>query len=137
MAHGTHPATEVLTREECTYLLQYKSYVGRVGFTIGGRPQILPVNYLGEDGSVVVCTEDGSIVSTLGNGTLVAFEVDHVEPLDNAGWSVLVQGVAREVTDSDELVRLRRGPLRSWVAPGSAWIRISIDEISGRRIARR
>jgi hypothetical protein len=39
------------------------------------------------------------------------------------------------VTDPQELEELRRGPLKSWATPESEhWIRISIDQISGRRI---
>jgi nitroimidazol reductase NimA-like FMN-containing flavoprotein (pyridoxamine 5'-phosphate oxidase superfamily) len=126
---------EELSREECLQLLRYKSFVGRVGFIVDGRPMVLPVNYLAEGESVVFCTSQGTQLSHLGDGARVAFEVDGSRSLERSGWSVVVSGVAREVTDADELVRLERGPLRSWAEPAPArWIRISIDEISGRRI---
>ena len=106
-------------------------------FVVDGRPMVLPVNYLAEGGSVVFCTAPGTKLSNLREGAAVVFEVDASRPLYNSGWSVLVQGMAREVTDPRELDLLRRGPLKSWATPSSEhWIRISIDEISGRRIPR-
>ena len=51
---------EELPREECLRLLQTESYVGRVGFIAEGRPMVLPVNYLTEEGSIVCCTAPSS-----------------------------------------------------------------------------
>ena len=59
-------------------------------------------------------------------------------PSMSPAGSVLVHGTAQEVTDSAELELLRRGPLHSWaVASGEHWVRVSLDEVSGRRLARR
>lgn len=127
--------TESLDREECIRLLAYESFVGRVGFVHDGKPQILPVNYLAEEGSIVFCTAPGTLLAGLGDSAQVAFEVDSSRPLFHSGWSVVVHGTAHEVTDERELDLLRRGPLRSWAAPASGrWVRVSIDDISGRRI---
>lgn len=126
---------EELPREECLRLLRESSYVGRVGFVADGRPMVLPVNYLAEGDHVVFCTAPGTKLSSLRDGAPVAFEVDANRPLYTSGWSVLVQGMASEVTDAGELELLRRGPLTSWAtSPSDHWIRISIDQISGRRI---
>jgi uncharacterized protein len=96
---------------------------------------VLPVNYLAEDDGVFFCTARGTKLSALNGGAEVAFEVDSSQPLYHSGWSVLVNGTAEEVTDSAELDRLRRGPLKSWaVASSQHWVRISIDTISGRKI---
>jgi uncharacterized protein len=125
---------EALSREECLELLQYNSFVGRLGFVLDGKPMVLPVNYLAGDTSLVFCTGTGTALSSAVGGA-VAFEVDGVRSLYRSGWSVLVQGVATAVTDPTELETLRRGPLKSWAAPGpQQWVRVSIDEISGRRI---
>lgn len=135
MPEGGDVRTEELSREECLRLLQFESYVGRVGFVAGGRPLILPVNYLAQDASVVFCTSAGSTLSALAGGAEVAFEVDSSRPLYHSGWSVLVRGTAHEVTDEHELERLRLGPLKSWaVRRNPRWIRITVDEISGRRL---
>lgn len=126
---------EVLSPEECLRLLQRESYVGRVAFIVEGRPMVLPVNYLAEDGSLVFCTPPGTKLSHLAGGAPVAFEIDASRSLYQSGWSVVVQGTAREVVDAHELDLLRRGPLKSWATPPSEhWICITIEEISGRRI---
>ncbi len=133
---AVHSRTRELSREESLQYLENKSYVGRVAFIAGGRPTILPVNYLAEAGSIVFCTAAGGTLSALGGGAPVAFEVDSNRPLFHTGWSVLVHGTARAVTEPEEVVRLQRGPLRSWaVAAPAHWIRISIEQISGRRLA--
>lgn len=131
-----HGGLETLSPEECLELLTFKSFVGRVAFVVeGGHPIILPVNYVVDKGSVVFSTAPGTKLSYLADGAFVAFEVDSHRPLYHTGWSVLVQGTAREVTDPGEVDLLQRGPLESWAVPtASHWIRVSIDDISGRRI---
>ena len=129
------PPVEPISREECLELLQKKSKVGRVAFVVEGRPIVLPVNYRAEPDSIVFCTAEGAKLSHLRDGAPVAFEVDSSVSLIRTGWSVLVQGSADEVTDPAELEELRRGPLKSWATPETEhWIRISIEDISGRRI---
>jgi nitroimidazol reductase NimA-like FMN-containing flavoprotein (pyridoxamine 5'-phosphate oxidase superfamily) len=133
---GPPAAGEELTREESLRLLQDKSYVGRVGFIdVDGRITVLPVNYLADDTSIVFCTAPGGKLGALAGGAAVAFEVDASRAFHHTGWSVLVRGHAREVTDPRETDLLGRGPLRSWARPAPGhWIRITIEEISGRRL---
>jgi uncharacterized protein len=127
-----------LSRAECIELLRSQRHLGRIGYVVNGVPMILPVNFAVDGEFVVFVTAKGSKLSWLGSHTRVAFQVDHGRPLDESGWSVLVHGTAQEVTDAAELEPLRRGPLHSWaVASGEHWIRISLDEISGRRLRRR
>jgi nitroimidazol reductase NimA-like FMN-containing flavoprotein (pyridoxamine 5'-phosphate oxidase superfamily) len=129
-----------LTRDECIELLRSYLYFGpgHIGYVVDGAPVILPVNFVVDGESVVFCTAKGSKLSWLSKHSRVAFEVDHGRPLDHSGWSVLVRGSAHEVTDPDELDTLRQGPLHSWAVPSAEhWIRISLDEISGRRLDRR
>src|ERR1700730_12737508 len=138
MPKTASPTTvETLSTDEALDLLQNKSFVGRVAFVVDGLPVVFPVNYLAESPEAIVfCSGAGTKLSVLAGGAPVAFEVDSSRPLFHTGWSVLVRGTAREVTDADELARLRRGPLRSWATPSSEhWIRISVEDISGRRIA--
>jgi uncharacterized protein len=126
---------EALSHDECVQLLAYKSFVGRIAFVIEGQPLVLPVNYLADEHAIVFCTAPGTKLGALKDGARVAFEVDDSRALYHAGWSVLVTGTASEVTDEAELDALRRGPLRSWATPQSEhWVRIVIEDISGRRI---
>ena len=127
-----------LSRAECVELLRSQLNLGRIGYVVDGVPVILPVNFVVDGESVVFVTASGSKLSWLSNHTRVSFEVDRGRPLDESGWSVLVHGTAQEVTDSAELELLRRGPLHSWaVASGEHWVRVSLDEVSGRRLTRR
>jgi len=94
---------------------------------------ILPVNYAANNDLIVFCTMPGSKLSAIGAGAEVVFEVGENSPEYRTGWSVIVRGTAREVTDSYKLEGLRWGSLRSWAVPSTEhWVEISIAEISGR-----
>lgn len=124
-----------LTRAEAVDLLQFHAHVGRIGFVVDGQPLIFPVNYLADDDSVVFCTEPGTKLSAIAGGASVVFEVDDSRALYHSGWSVLVKGTAHEITDESQLDEIRRGPLHSWATRSTAhWVRLSIEEVTGRRI---
>lgn len=126
---------EVLDRAACIELLAHHRFVGRLGFMIDGRPMILPVNYIFDDNSVVFCTAGGTKLNAVAGGADVAFEVDDSVSLHHSGWSVLVRGHAEVITDPGAVERLRHGPLRPWAKGARVnWVRINLDEISGRRI---
>jgi uncharacterized protein len=126
---------EVLERDECVRLLTYESFVGRLGLLVDGRPLILPVNYMVDRGTIVFCTAGGTKLNAMVGGAEVAFEVDEHRSLRHSGWSVLVRGRAEIVTDEPDLAHLRAGPLRPWAKGARAnWVRIPLDELSGRRI---
>lgn len=129
-------ALRELSAEECRERLRGQAFLGRLGFVVHGRPMVLPVNYVADGDSIVFCTETGTKLSAVAGGASVVFEIDDSRPLYHSGWSVLVEGVAREVTDPGELERLRHGPLRPWaVRPSAHWVRIEVTDISGREIS--
>jgi uncharacterized protein len=122
----------VLERDERVDLLTHESFVGRLGLIVEGRPLILPVNYMVDRGTVVFCTAAGTKLNAIVGGADVAFEVDDHRSLRHAGWSVLVRGRAEIKAD---LAHLRAGPLRPWAKGARTnWVRIPLDEVSGRRI---
>lgn len=125
---------EVLERDECLRLIQY-ARIGRLGLSSGALPTILPVNFWCDGSSIYVRTSPGSKLDAALSDTVVAFEVDQFDAMEHAGWSVVVTGVARYVTDPDELTRLEVAPLARW-APSSAGhiISISTEIVSGRRL---
>ena len=130
------PQLESLTREECLQLLR-GAVVGRIAYVADGMATIIPVNFALLDGDIVFCTAKGSKLSWLSLRGRVAFEADESRLADHEGWSVLIQGVAREVTDPEELAVLRRGPLHSWLRSSHEhWVRISIEAMSGRALHR-
>ena len=125
---------EVLSREESLDLLASVP-LGRIVFTQGALPAILPVNFVLHDGSVVIRTGEGSKLAAATRRAVVAFEVDRFDERAETGWSVMVLGRSRKVDDEAEIARLAGLPLRLW-APGGRdhFIRVAIEEISGRRI---
>jgi nitroimidazol reductase NimA-like FMN-containing flavoprotein (pyridoxamine 5'-phosphate oxidase superfamily) len=125
---------DVMTRAECLRLLGTRS-VGRLGFLVGDQPMVLPVNYGSENGVVVFRTREGAKLDGTHNGK-VAFEVDDLDADGCAGWSVVVQGLATDITGNDdwfdERLRALAGPA---CVPGVAdhYVRIAPTQISGRR----
>ena len=125
----------VLSVEDCMRLLEtHVPRVGRVSVMDGGRPLILPVNYIWTDGTVVFRTDPGAKLNAAAGNDLVAFEIDDIDPTWHEGWSVVVIGTAEEVMDADEIHRLQELPLRPWAGSSAAYVRISPKEISGRSL---
>jgi nitroimidazol reductase NimA-like FMN-containing flavoprotein (pyridoxamine 5'-phosphate oxidase superfamily) len=124
-----------LSGDECQALLG-GSHLGRIALVEGGRPLILPVNYVLDDGAVVFRTDQGSKLDAAVRGAPVAFEVDGVNSERRTGWSVLIRGRAEHVTDPTDLHRLRRLSLMPW-APGAKlnYVRVRPEEVTGRRIS--
>jgi len=128
---------EVLDERECLELLA-RSSIGRVAVTIGAVPAVFPVNFRLVDRSIIFRTGAGTKLDAAVHNAVVAFEVDEVDPMCRQGWSVLVVGLADELTDPDLHARVSRIALEPW-APGDRqfYVRIRLDVVSGRRIGRR
>ena len=128
-------AFEEMSRDECLRLLQGAA-VGRVGGVVHGRPFILPVNYAVDGDRVVFKTSPGTKLSG-SEFSRVAFEVDEFDLAGHSGWSVLVEGVASDISDmvDDRSTRLRALDLEPW-PPGekSHWVAILPESITGRRL---
>jgi uncharacterized protein len=133
---GTPPGMVELEPDECLEVLRSVP-VGRVGVTIDALPSVLPVNFAVWRGAVVFRTVPGTKLDAAAAGEVVAFEADaYGTPEEPGGWSVLVRGVAREVTDPGELAELWALPLDSWAWDGAAarWVCIEPTVMTGRRI---
>ncbi|HEX9683568.1 MAG TPA: pyridoxamine 5'-phosphate oxidase family protein [Acidimicrobiales bacterium] len=125
---------EVILAPRCWELLA-SGRVGRLGYIHDGGPEIVPVNYQVDDETIVFRTDPGTKLVAVRRNTAVAFEIDHTEPADETGWSVLVKGVAERVTDAREVSRLDGLGLRPWVTGDKeTWIRIRPDSVSGRAV---
>jgi nitroimidazol reductase NimA-like FMN-containing flavoprotein (pyridoxamine 5'-phosphate oxidase superfamily) len=111
--------------------------LGRIGFTSKALPVIRPVNHIVDDGSIVIRSHEGAAIMSAAHpaeGAVVAYEAEAIDLAGHLGWSVVVTGVARLVTDPDEVARYRR-LLRLW-ADGKAddVIRISPELVTGLRL---
>jgi nitroimidazol reductase NimA-like FMN-containing flavoprotein (pyridoxamine 5'-phosphate oxidase superfamily) len=127
--------TMTLASDECLRLLA-STTVGRVALTSKALPVILPVNYAMDGDTVVIRTRPGSLLATSRErGVVVAFEVDELDRQTCSGWSVLVTGTLREITDVGELARAEQLPLVPWVGGDRRhFVRITPGLLSGRRI---
>lgn len=134
----TVPVLEPMTRAESLDRLRGHHF-GRLAVVVGDQPTIFPVNYALDGDTITVRTDLGSGIdaSVLKR---VAFEVDQVDAESREGWSVVVQGVARDVSDAIDgfSERTRALSLLPW-APGlkPKWIKIVDPTVNGRRLTQR
>ena len=125
---------EVLGRDACLRLLATAT-LGRIGVSSGALPSVLPVNFRFDGRQILIRTGVGTKLDAAVDNAVVAFEVDDIDPVAHTGWSVMVTGVARELTEPGELAAAQVPPLARW-APGGEdrVIAISTEIVSGRRI---
>lgn len=126
---------EILGRVRARQLLA-SATVGRLGFCLDGAPTILPVNHIVDGWDVVFRVTEGSKMQAATRELAVAYEADGLDPEMRTGWSVLVRGRAEQVHGQDAIRRLQKLGLvvRANAINRPTWVRIPIDEISGRRI---
>ena len=134
---GSHDHLEAIDRDECVRHLQSRG-VGRLGVVVGGRVGVFPVNYTLEGDSVVVRVRHDGALDEATRDAFVALQIDHADPLYHEGWSVLVQGRCRHVTDAWELAALARLPLLPWGGTDrDLFLRIPMEKVGGRHIHHR
>ena len=131
-----HSELQVIPAEECYRLLTTRQ-IGRIGVNAEHYPLIVPVNYALDRDVVVLRMGAGTTLAAADHAN-VTFEVDDIDQRTRTGWSVLVRGLAEEVTDAHrtELIdRTRATGMQPW-APGDRghWMRLIPHAISGRRI---
>jgi nitroimidazol reductase NimA-like FMN-containing flavoprotein (pyridoxamine 5'-phosphate oxidase superfamily) len=102
-----------LSRARCFDLLATLA-VGRVGVSVRALPVILPVGYVVAGERVVFRTAPGAKLDAAVHRSVVAFETDRYDPAGDWGWSVLVQGVASEISGVAELDEARAMLGRDW-----------------------
>ncbi len=125
---------EVLDREDSLRLLATAT-LGRLAVTFGALPTILPVNFRLVSEEIALRTTIGTKLDAATCGAIVAFEVDEIDPIYHSGWSVVVVGEAREVTDPAELACFEGARIPRWApVPSERIIAISTEMVSGRRI---
>jgi nitroimidazol reductase NimA-like FMN-containing flavoprotein (pyridoxamine 5'-phosphate oxidase superfamily) len=91
----------------------------RIAYVDGDQPVVVPVNIAtGEDQRVVLRTAADSALAGL-DGRRVAIELDGHDTGLRTGWSILVLGMARDITEAHDVDarRWRRIAVDTW-APG-------------------
>jgi uncharacterized protein len=125
---------EMLSAEECETLLA-SNFFGRVAVWSGEHPAVLPVLYGMLDGDVVFRTAPGEKLIAATLGQQVVFEIDAVEPVLHAGWSVNVVGRAQRIVNLPEKERAEQLGLEPWAGDyRDEYVRLRTEQLSGRRI---
>ncbi len=129
------PVLHKLSEAECKARIA-PGGVGRYLFVEPGRgPVAIPVNYRMDGDDVVFRTAgDGSIAGNVGEQA-VSFDVDHLDEVLSEGWSVVVTGTARVITDPREKERATALDIAPWAGGDrDTYIRLTPREMTGRSI---
>src|SRR5664280_2045566 len=130
----TDRAVEVLSRAECLELLSHAA-IGRVGVSIDALPVILPVHFALFGDSVLFRTVPGTKFDAAAVGLSGSYESAWKARTAPTAWSVLLQGIASEVTHPEEAAVAGSVPLTPWAVtdqPGR-FMRLEVARVSGRR----
>lgn len=134
-----------LDEDACWELLAEHS-VGRVAVATDGGPAIVPVNYAVDGRTLVYRTAPDASPARAVEADELAFEVDHLDEAQRIGWSVLVVGRARRLTDPEEVRSLAErltGPDGDRAGGGpepwaggtrDLWVRLAPGRVTGRRV---
>ena len=133
--HAQHQL-ERLSREQCVALMGTQK-VGRLVVVEHGRPLVFPVNYALDGEAPVFRTASGAKLWASSHSP-VAFEVDSLDVPSQTGWSVIVHGMAHEVTAFDRTdlqFRVAGLDIRPWATGDKPLVvRVEPRMITGRRI---
>ncbi len=107
---------------------------GRLAFSVGAQPEVFPINFVVDHGTVVFRTARTSLIAQVVDGRPVAFEADG--RTDDHDWSVVVKGEAREITGLYESLEAAELPIHpEQGGPKSLLVRLTPTDITGRRFA--
>ncbi|MDN5791116.1 MAG: pyridoxamine 5'-phosphate oxidase family protein [Micrococcales bacterium] len=136
MVPNTSPTTEHLPESECWKLLR-GSTLGRLAVVVDGAPDLFPVNYVVDHGSIVFRTAEGSKLLGSSNQR-VAFEVDGLDDKDGPDvtvWSVVVKGIAAQIREHYAAIDAMDLPITPWEGGFKPhFVRIDPTSVTGRRI---
>lgn len=127
--HDDAPVT--LLDEQAAWAELESHQLGRLALSLGGEPEIFPVNFVVDGRTLLFRTAEGSKLLAATLGGVAAFEVDRWDNL--TGVSVIARGPLRALEDADEIARADALPLRSWVPTVKThYVRQDVSSISGR-----
>ena len=123
----------ILELDGCWDLLR-QADVGRLAVSITDHPDLFPINFVVDNGTVVFRTAAGTKLAAAVLGRSVAFEVDGYDAAIGDAWSVVIKGHAVEIERMQDLFDALDLPLFPWHAsPKHRFVRIEPVEVSGRR----
>lgn len=127
------PEAEVLEPDDCWRLLG-EAHVGRLSVIVDGHPDIFPVNFVVDHGTIVFRTGPGTKQQAMEKDAVVALEADSVSAEFGIAWSVVVKGTAAVAgSDAPPLDGIRRA-LFPWQGVGQDYLyRVVPQSVTGRR----
>jgi hypothetical protein len=127
------PGSEMLSKAQCWTLLKGQ-VVGRLAVVIDDHPEIFPVNYAVNNGSVLFRTADGAKFLAATGDTPVAFEIDGYDAITEQAWSVVLRGIGQELHRDSGPAGSKGPPLQPWQGGNKEHlVRINTLDLSGRR----
>src|SRR3954463_14871425 len=91
---------EELSESACWALLRTTS-VGRLAVWVEDHPDIFPLNYAVDHGTVVFRSRTGTKVAATLSDSPVALEADGYDAGNAEAWSVVIRGNAEEISGQD------------------------------------
>jgi hypothetical protein len=133
---GTASWTAVaLGDSECRTLLATAD-IGRLVFTSGALPVVQPVRFDVRNGQVLIPTRTDSRLARAVRGAVVAFEVDRLDEVTGAGWTVTAVGPAHVLTDPGDIAAAALLGLRTWIPTARySYVAVQIGLLRGYRVA--
>ena len=105
---------------------------GRLALSVGDQPEIFPINYTVQSGTLLFRTAQGTKLAALTINESVAMEIDGHD--DATGWSVIVKGLAHAAEWGEDFDDAQLSGLRPWVATHKpVFVRGEPRRVTGRR----
>jgi hypothetical protein len=100
--------------QECLSLVA-SGRLGRLAFSHHAMPALVAMTYIVDGRDLVLQTASGPALSAArGEGSIVAFSVDEIDPVTAAGWSVMMTGQLRQVTETARVRSYQGDPALAW-----------------------
>ncbi|NMR29698.1 pyridoxamine 5'-phosphate oxidase family protein [Crystallibacter degradans] len=124
---------ENLSSSQCWEMFRSTDF-GRLAVVVEGHPEIFPINYVVDHGSLVFRTAQGTKLDGALSGVNVAFETDGYNPATNVAWSVIIKGPAERLSSIEDVLASSMLPLFPWQGgEKNNFVRVVPADITGRR----
>ncbi|MGS2810456.1 pyridoxamine 5'-phosphate oxidase family protein [Nocardia sp. MW-W600-9] len=128
-----NPNVKELAVNECWALLRTEE-IGRLAVWVDDHPDIFPLNYAVDHGTVVFRSARGTKVSAALSDAHVAMEVDGYIAESHEAWSVVIKGRAEGIREIGDLMDTVDLPLFPWQAgTKNFFVRLVPTVVTGRR----
>ena len=122
-----------LSESACWALLRTTT-VGRLAVWVDDHPDIFPLNYAVDHGTLVFRSKAGTKVSAALSDAQVALEAHGYDAGTAEAWSVVIRGKAEEIRGGPDLIDTLDLPLFPWQAGDKGrFLRIIPTTMTGRR----